>query len=107
MQINKINVLASIILIMLRAKLIQGLTALDCNIPAMFIFGDALSDTGNCFLSRTTASTIFCNRTAYLPYGQTFPHYGFSRYSDGLLLVDWLCTFHTILIFIYNYLIKK
>ena len=64
-----------------------------CDIPAIFVFGDSLSDTGNCALSQTPSDIAFCNRTRDLPYGETFPRHGFLRFSDGLLIVDWLCMF--------------
>ena len=67
----------------------------NCDIPAIFVFGDSLSDTGNCALSETPTSIAFCSRTQDLPFGETFPHHGFLRFSDGLLIIDWLCMFFT------------
>ncbi|MCO5559232.1 hypothetical protein L7F22_012827 [Adiantum nelumboides] len=54
--------------------------------PAIFVFGDSLSDTGNGYIS----GSIFGARTAQLPYGETFPGYPAGRYSDGHVLVDLL-----------------
>ena len=65
----------------------------DCDIPAIFVFGDSLSDTGNCALSQMPSAIAFCKRTRDLPFGETYPHYGFRRFSDGLLIIDWLCMF--------------
>jgi hypothetical protein len=48
--------------------------------PAIFLFGDSLSDTGNGpFVNHTTASK--------LPYGETFPGYADGRFSDGRTIV--------------------
>jgi hypothetical protein len=60
---------------------------------AMFVFGNSLSDTGNCARSEDPAAIAFCNRTRSLPYGETFPGHGFCRFSDGLLILDYLCTY--------------
>ncbi|KAH7428313.1 hypothetical protein KP509_10G086500 [Ceratopteris richardii] len=54
--------------------------------PALFVFGDSLSDTGNGNLT----GNIFFTRTSSRPYGETVPGYPFDRFSDGLLLVDFL-----------------
>ncbi|KAH7434800.1 hypothetical protein KP509_06G035000 [Ceratopteris richardii] len=54
--------------------------------PAMFVFGDSLSDTGNGAL---TGNLLF-KRTTNRPYGETVPGQPSGRFSDGLLLVDFL-----------------
>ncbi|MCO5547772.1 hypothetical protein L7F22_001224 [Adiantum nelumboides] len=54
--------------------------------PALFVFGNSLSDTGNGNLTGNPAFT----RTAERPYGETVPGFPFARFSDGLLLVDFL-----------------
>ncbi|KAI5062279.1 hypothetical protein GOP47_0022818 [Adiantum capillus-veneris] len=56
--------------------------------PALFVFGNSLSDTGNGLLTRNPLFT----RTAERPYGETVPGYPFTRFSDGLLIVDFLET---------------
>ncbi|KAH7434797.1 hypothetical protein KP509_06G034900 [Ceratopteris richardii] len=54
--------------------------------PAMFIFGDSLSDTGNGALTGNLLFKKMTNR----PYGETVPGQPSGRFSDGLLLVDFL-----------------
>ncbi|KAH7434781.1 hypothetical protein KP509_06G034300 [Ceratopteris richardii] len=54
--------------------------------PALFVFGDSLSDTGN---GNLTGNSFF-RRTTEAPYGETVPGFPFNRFSDGLLLVDFL-----------------
>ena len=51
------------------------------NIPAVFVFGDSQSDTGNGW---------FVNRlTAFIPpFGKTFPGYPDGRFSDGRTFVS-------------------
>ncbi|MCO5558164.1 hypothetical protein L7F22_011741 [Adiantum nelumboides] len=68
-------------------QVIQGAAGAPCY-PALFIFGDSLSDTGN---GNLTGSPLF-TRTAQRPYGETVPGFPFGRFSDGLLLVDFLAT---------------
>ncbi|KAH7430682.1 hypothetical protein KP509_08G009000 [Ceratopteris richardii] len=54
--------------------------------PALFVFGDSLSDTCN---SNLTGNSFF-KRTTEAPYGETVPGFPFNRFSDGLHLVDFL-----------------
>jgi hypothetical protein len=62
-----------------------------CRFPALFIFGDSLSDSGNCVRYRNRfQSFLICDRTLHLPYGCTFPSGGFPRFSDGRLIIDFL-----------------
>ncbi|KAI5074261.1 hypothetical protein GOP47_0010222 [Adiantum capillus-veneris] len=56
--------------------------------PALFIFGDSLSDTGNAALE----ALPYAMKTTHLPYGETFPGWPSGRFSDGHLLVDLLAT---------------
>ena len=61
----------------------------SCKVPAIFVFGDSLSDTGNCpRYNNPIDRVIICDRTRYLPYGKTFPNT--FRFSDGRLIIDFL-----------------
>ncbi|KAI5075743.1 hypothetical protein GOP47_0009819 [Adiantum capillus-veneris] len=75
---------AAAFLLIQQLQLITGAAALPC-FPAVFVFGDSLSDTGNGVLSGNV-------RTAQPPYGETVPGSPARRFSDGLLLVDFLAT---------------
>ena len=46
------------------------------NIPALFLFGDSLCDTGN-------GPFVNHPRATSLPFGMTFPGYPIGRFSDG------------------------
>jgi hypothetical protein len=51
------------------------------NIPALFVFGDSMSDTGNGpFVNLAEAYS--------LPYGETYPGYADGRFSDGRTIVS-------------------
>ena len=51
------------------------------NIPAVFVFGDSQSDTGNGWFVN--------HRTAFIPpFGKTFPGYPDGRFSDGRTFVS-------------------
>lgn len=69
------------------ALMVQQVRAAPCY-PALFVFGDSLSDTGN----GNRTGNVFFTRTARRPYGETVPGTPFTRFSDGLLLVDFLAT---------------
>ncbi|KAI5074262.1 hypothetical protein GOP47_0010223 [Adiantum capillus-veneris] len=56
--------------------------------PAIFVFGDSLSDTGNGVLSGSSSAL----RTTQFPYGETFPGFPAWRYSDGRVQVDLLAS---------------
>ncbi|KAJ7565392.1 hypothetical protein O6H91_02G058600 [Diphasiastrum complanatum] len=58
--------------------------AAEC-FPALFQFGDSLSDTGNVEALYPTISPA-----AFLPYGRTAFHKPADRYSDGRLVIDFL-----------------
>ncbi|MCO5602602.1 hypothetical protein L7F22_056736 [Adiantum nelumboides] len=77
---------AGILLVMLAAPGLMQLGAAAPCYPAMFVFGDSLADTGNGVLS----GNAFFLRTAQKPYGETVPGNPFRRFSDGLLLIDFL-----------------
>lgn len=57
--------------------------------PAIFVFGDSLSDTGNAALKGVPIAM----KTTHLPYGETFPGWPTGRFSDGHVLVDLLATY--------------
>ena len=61
-------------------------------IPAVFLFGDSLSDTGNGWFVE--------HRDAFVPpYGETFPGYPDGRFSDGRATVpDFLGITHKLLL---------
>ena len=61
--------------------------AIRCRYPALFVFGDSLSDTGNCYYS---GNLVLCQRTNEYPYGETYPAAPAKRFSDGRLLLDFL-----------------
>ncbi|MCO5614208.1 hypothetical protein L7F22_068488 [Adiantum nelumboides] len=79
--------LMTIMMLSITALLQLGAMAAPCY-PAVFVFGDSLSDTGNGVLS---GNPIFL-RTSQRPYGETVPGSPARRFSDGLLLVDFLAT---------------
>ncbi|KAH7285693.1 hypothetical protein KP509_33G041300 [Ceratopteris richardii] len=54
--------------------------------PALFVFGNSLSDTGNGVLTGNPLLALPADR----PYGETVPGYPFNRFSDGLLIIDFL-----------------
>ncbi|KAG9445020.1 hypothetical protein H6P81_016360 [Aristolochia fimbriata] len=53
--------------------------------PAIFVFGDSLSDTGNAI-----AAFPFLADAENSPYGDTFFHAPSGRFSDGRLIVDFM-----------------
>lgn len=57
--------------------------------PAVFVFGDSLSDTGNGVL---TGISLY-SKPSKFPYGETFPGRPAGRFSDGRVLVDFLATY--------------
>lgn len=60
----------------------------NCSYPAIFAFGDSLTDTGN---SIAAFPELF--KEAELdPMGQEFPMHAADRYTDGKLLLDFLGT---------------
>jgi len=61
-------------------------TLANCSFPAVYAFGDSLTDTGNAiaaFPEKFASSELS-------PYGDQFPHHPADRYSDGKLFVDFL-----------------
>lgn len=52
-----------------------------CDFPAIFNFGDSLSDTGGC------AATFIAPKW---PYGETFFHMPAGRFCDGRLMIDFI-----------------
>ncbi|MCO5560591.1 hypothetical protein L7F22_014206 [Adiantum nelumboides] len=85
MQYKLMSVLAMAAVLLVQQP--QQLSAAPCY-PAIFVFGDSLSDTGNGVLS----ANPFFLRTAQPPYGETVPGNPDKRFSDGRLLVDFLAT---------------
>ncbi|MCO5583631.1 hypothetical protein L7F22_037544 [Adiantum nelumboides] len=85
MQYNHMSLLTMAAVLLVQQ--LQIIAAAPCY-PAIFVFGDSLSDTGNGVLS---ANPIFL-RTAQRPYGETVPGNPDKRFSDGRLLVDFLAT---------------
>ncbi|MCO5586405.1 hypothetical protein L7F22_040345 [Adiantum nelumboides] len=79
----------STILLLQFACLQQQATASKPCFPALFVFGNSLSDTGNGVLSGNALFT----RASQSPYGQTFPGRPTGRFSDGRLLVDFLAEY--------------
>ena len=75
-------------LILCQAKAIDT----SCKFSAIFVFGDSLSDTGNCPRYKNLIdSFLICDRVRHLPYGKTFPNNDNSfRFSDGRLIIDFL-----------------
>ncbi len=59
-----------------------------CSYPAIFAFGDSLSDTGN---SIAAFPEQFANAELD-PNGQAFPMHAADRFTDGKLLLDFLGT---------------
>lgn len=58
----------------------------DCSYPAIYSFGDSLTDVGN-------SIAAFPDQFGYSeeePYGVEFPKHAADRLSDGKLLVDFL-----------------
>ncbi|XP_058109005.1 GDSL esterase/lipase At1g09390-like [Magnolia sinica] len=55
--------------------------------PAIFVFGDSLSDTGNLM-----AAFPFLADAENSPYGSTFFHGPSGRYSDGRLIIDFMAS---------------
>ena len=53
--------------------------------PAMFVFGDSLSDTGNNNFITSVA------KADKLPYGVDFPTGPNGRFTNGKLVIDFLC----------------
>jgi hypothetical protein len=67
-------------------------TAINHNVPAMFIFGDSLADAGNNnFIANTTAKANFP------PYGETFFHRPTGRFSNGRTAFDFIGIFFSYL----------
>ena len=59
--------------------------AADPCFPALFAFGDSLTDTGNAaFMAPPDAHYPSANP----PYGETFFHHPTGRFSDGQIFVD-------------------
>lgn len=59
----------------------------DTHVPALFIFGDSLSDAGNNnFIANTTSKANFP------PYGETFFHSPTGRFSNGRTAFDFIAT---------------
>ncbi|CAK9158607.1 unnamed protein product [Ilex paraguariensis] len=54
----------------------------------IYQFGDSLADTGN--LIRQSATTGKTVAAAHLPYGESFPGWATGRWSDGLLIIDFV-----------------
>jgi hypothetical protein len=66
-------------------------------VPALFIFGDSVLDVGN----NNLLPTII--RSNFFPYGIDFVnHYATGRFSNGKLVVDFACTFLSLI-----YIIKS
>lgn len=58
----------------------------NCSYPAVYSFGDSLTDTGN-------SIAAFPDQFAQVeldPYGVEFPMHAADRYSDGKLPIDYL-----------------
>ncbi|KAL9997009.1 putative alpha-L-fucosidase [Helianthus debilis subsp. tardiflorus] len=55
-----------------------------CEFPAIYNFGDSNSDTG-------AVSAVF--GPVFSPYGMTYFHKPFGRYSDGRLIIDFIGKF--------------
>ena len=70
-----------------KSSFVQAVAAAPCCYPALFVFGDSLSDTGNCYYS---GNLVLCQRTNEYPYGETYPGAPSKRFSDGRLIVDFL-----------------
>ncbi|MCO5597063.1 hypothetical protein L7F22_051137 [Adiantum nelumboides] len=79
--------MAAALLLLMVMMLQLGAMAAPCY-PAVFSFGDSLSDTGNGVIT----GNIDFQRTALRPYGETDPGSPAKRFSDGRLLVDFLAT---------------
>jgi hypothetical protein len=61
----------------------------ECKFPAVYAFGDSLTDTGN---SIAAFPDQFANAELD-PHGVLFPGHAADRYTDGKLLIDFLGTY--------------
>lgn len=56
------------------------------NVPALFTFGDSIFDAGNNHFNRN------CSVQAdFPPYGRSFFHHPSGRFTDGRIVVDFIC----------------
>ncbi|KAI5083109.1 hypothetical protein GOP47_0002852 [Adiantum capillus-veneris] len=78
-----------LLIICLQQQAVADATASQPCFPALFVFGNSLSDTGNGVL---TGNVLF-TRASQNPYGATFPGHPSGRFSDGRLLVDFLAEY--------------
>nr|CAD1836230.1 unnamed protein product [Ananas comosus var. bracteatus] len=60
----------------------------DCDIKAVYSFGDSIADTGN--LLREGVDNTSFSSIARLPYGETTFGYPTGRCSNGLLMIDFI-----------------
>ncbi|CAK9154327.1 unnamed protein product [Ilex paraguariensis] len=79
-----------------RVPIVLSLLLLSCEAqetiyPFDYIYqlGDSLSDTGNLIRQDTTGETV---AAAHLPYGESFLGRPTGRWSNGLLIVDFIGT---------------
>lgn len=58
-----------------------------CPFQSIYQFGDSTSDTGNLIRVANIGPLLPVSR---LPYGETFPGRPTGRWSDGLLIIDFI-----------------
>lgn len=73
-----------------QVMVVEGSTLPNCSYPAVYAFGDSLSDTGN---SIAAFPEQFANAELN-PNGLQFPMHAADRYTDGKLLLDFLGMFY-------------
>jgi len=61
----------------------------NCSYPAVYAFGDSLTDTGNSI----AAFPVKFATAEEDPNGELFPEHGADRYTDGKLVVDFVGKF--------------
>ncbi|KAF8389966.1 hypothetical protein HHK36_024486 [Tetracentron sinense] len=88
------NSVYSVILLFLATSFLAGETsgikaegAFSGDPPAVFVFGDSLSDTGN-----VMEAFPFYADAENSPYGSTFFHAPSGRFSDGRLIIDFMAS---------------
>eukprot|EP00250_Pteridium_aquilinum_P021826 c25237_g1_i1 orf=399-1541(+) len=65
----------------------------DDDVPAIFVFGDSLSDTGNAAFLKGLSNSSGGYHITEQPYGETFPGWPTGRYSDGRVIIDFLASY--------------
>lgn len=73
----------------------------NCKFDKIFQFGDSLSDTGNLVRERPF------DMSSRLPYGQSYFNRPTGRYSNGLIMIDYIGTCIYILENLFSYRLKQ